>query len=133
MDKEKSPVQCDLCPHKCNLSQNQTGFCGTRRNIDGKISSISYGQVTSLAVDPIEKKPLYHFHPGTAIMSVGGFGCNMKCPFCQNYSISQQGIEVSQGYVSPEEMLELKWNLTKGKVIHGKRNNEGLVVPRPEG
>jgi len=106
MNKEKSPVLCNLCPHKCNLSQNQTGFCGTRRNIDGKITSISYGQVTSLAIDPIEKKPLYHFYPGTAILSVGGFGCNMKCPFCQNYSISQQGIEASQGYVSPEEMLE---------------------------
>ncbi len=99
-------VQCGLCPHKCNLNQNKTGLCGTRKNIDGNIKSISYGQVTSLAVDPIEKKPLYHFYPGTAILSVGGFGCNMKCPFCQNYSISQQGIEVSQGYVSPEEMVE---------------------------
>ena len=99
-------VQCGLCPHKCNLNQNKTGLCGTRKNIDGNIKSISYGQVTSLAVDPIEKKPLYHFYPGTTILSVGGFGCNMKCPFCQNYSISQQGIEVSQGYVSPEEMVE---------------------------
>ena len=106
MDKENSMVQCGLCPHKCNLNQNKTGLCGTRKNIDGNIKSISYGQVTSLAVDPIEKKPLYHFYPGTAILSVGGFGCNMKCPFCQNYSISQQGIEVSQGYVSPEEMVE---------------------------
>lgn len=99
-------VQCGLCPHKCNLNPNKTGLCGTRKNIDGNIKSISYGQVTSLAVDPIEKKPLYHFYPGTTILSVGGFGCNMKCPFCQNYSISQQGIEVSQGYVSPEEMVE---------------------------
>ena len=106
MDKEISMVQCGLCPHKCNLNQNKTGLCGTRKNIDGNIKSISYGQVTSLAVDPIEKKPLYHFYPGTTILSVGGFGCNMKCPFCQNYSISQQGIEVSQGYVSPEEMVE---------------------------
>jgi len=106
MDKENSMVQCGLCPHKCNLNQNKTGLCGTRKNIDGNIKSISYGQVTSLAVDPIEKKPLYHFYPGTTILSVGGFGCNMKCPFCQNYSISQQGIEVSQGYVSPEEMVE---------------------------
>lgn len=106
MNKECSVVQCELCPHKCKLNRNQTGICGTRKNIDGRITSISYGQVTSLAVDPIEKKPLYHFYPGTAILSVGGFGCNMKCPFCQNYSISQQGIEVSQGYVSPKEMVE---------------------------
>ncbi|KHM48418.1 radical SAM protein [Anaerovibrio lipolyticus] len=106
MNKENSMVQCGLCPHKCNLNPNKTGLCGTRKNIDGNIKSISYGQVTSLAVDPIEKKPLYHFYPGTTILSVGGFGCNMKCPFCQNYSISQQGIEVSQGYVSPEEMVE---------------------------
>ena len=107
MSENKQSLECGLCPHKCILQPGRTGFCGTRRNFDGEIRSVSYGQVTSLAVDPIEKKPLYHFHPGTAILSVGGFGCNMKCSFCQNYGISQQGMEVSQGYVSPEDLVKL--------------------------
>ena len=107
MSENKQSLECGLCPHKCILQPGRTGFCGTRRNFDGEIRSVSYGQVTSLAVDPIEKKPLYHFHPGTAILSVGGFGCNMKCSFCQNHGISQQGIEVSQGYVSPEDLVKL--------------------------
>ena len=122
-------VQCELCTHKCKLKQNQIGLCGARKNIDGKITSISYGQVTSLAVDPIEKKPLYHFYPGTAILSVGSFGCNMKCPFCQNYSISQRGIEASQGCVSPKEMVELarKATLKAGSIGVAFTYNEPFI------
>lgn len=95
---------CGLCSHTCRLAPGQTGACGTRANREGRIVSLSYGQVTSLALDPIEKKPLYHFHPHSVILSVGSFGCNMHCPFCQNHGISQQGIEVSQGYVPPEQL-----------------------------
>ncbi len=113
MNKEQQTVQCGLCPHNCTLKSGQTGLCGTRRNVDGEISSISYGQVTSLALDPIEKKPLYHFYPGSAILSLGSFGCNMKCPFCQNHSISQQGIKMSQGYVAPPDLVDIARKATK--------------------
>ena len=83
------------------------GYCRTRRNDGGVVRSLSYGQVTSLALDPIEKKPLYHFYPGTVILSVGSFGCNMRCPFCQNYSISQDDGGEVQGYLAPEKLAEL--------------------------
>ncbi|ORU00060.1 Radical SAM, Pyruvate-formate lyase-activating-like enzyme [Anaerovibrio sp. JC8] len=110
---ENSSLICGLCPHKCVLSSGKTGFCGTRKNVDGAIVSLSYGQVTALAVDPIEKKPLYHFYAGSTILSLGGFGCNMKCPFCQNHDISQHGIEVSQGYVSPEKLVDIAHKATR--------------------
>lgn len=102
----KNVIACGLCPHDCHLSSGQTGFCGTRRNEAGRIISLSYGQVTSLALDPIEKKPLYHFYPRSVILSVGSFGCNMACAFCQNYSISQGRQEVVQGEFSPEKLAE---------------------------
>lgn len=100
---------CNVCPHNCNLDEGQTGFCRARRNIDEKIVSINYGKITSIALDPIEKKPLYHFYPGSMILSVGSFGCNLRCPFCQNYSISMCGednIEYSEK-ISPEELIRL--------------------------
>lgn len=100
-------VVCDFCPHHCQLAEGQTGFCRTRRNAGGRLVSLNYGQVTSLAIDPIEKKPLYHFFPGSYILSVGSFGCNMRCPFCQNYTISQNGAEEVQGYLAPEKLVEL--------------------------
>ena len=82
---------CNLCPHHCELAEGQIGFCRTRCNDNGQIKSLNYGRVTSLAIDPIEKKPLYHFYPGSVILSLGSFGCNMACPFCQNHTISQGG------------------------------------------
>ncbi len=100
-------VTCVLCPHHCRLAAGQVGYCGTRINEDGRLRSLIYGQITSLALDPIEKKPLYHFYPGTAILSVGSFGCNMRCPFCQNHAISQGRGETVQYYLSPEELTEL--------------------------
>ena len=96
-------LTCQLCPHHCKLAEGQVGYCRTRRNDGGVVRSLSYGQVTSLALDPIEKKPLYHFYPGTVILSVGSFGCNMRCPFCQNYSISQDDGGEVQGYLAPEK------------------------------
>lgn len=108
----KEVIACGLCPHDCHLSPGQTGFCGTRRNEEGKLRSLSYGQVTSLALDPIEKKPLYHFHPHSVILSVGSFGCNMACAFCQNYSISQGRQETVQGELSPEKLTELAQRAT---------------------
>lgn len=91
---EKRPngtVICRLCPHGCHIVKGRSGFCRVRKNIDGVLVAGNYGVVTSLALDPIEKKPLYRFHPGMMILSVGSYGCNMKCPYCQNHSISQAG------------------------------------------
>lgn len=81
-------VTCDLCPRKCRLKENQTGFCHVRKNIHGEIVLTDYGKITSLQIDPIEKKPLYHYKPGQKVLSLGMRGCNLACRFCQNHSIS---------------------------------------------
>jgi len=83
-------LQCELCPHNCKINDNKTGICKVRKNIDGKLYSLNYGRVSSLGIDPVEKKPLYHFHPQAEVLSVGSWGCNMACSFCQNWQISQQ-------------------------------------------
>ncbi|HOW51984.1 MAG TPA: AmmeMemoRadiSam system radical SAM enzyme [bacterium] len=82
-------VRCELCPHFCTLSDGQTGICKVRRNIKGKLYSLIYGQPVALNNDPVEKKPLFHFHPGTKTLSIATVGCNMNCNFCQNWEISQ--------------------------------------------
>lgn len=82
---------CQLCFHHCDLTEGQNGFCWARACRDGVIVPLNYGKVTSLALDPIEKKPLRQFHPGSRILSVGSFGCNLRCPFCQNHEISMCG------------------------------------------
>lgn len=82
-------IKCQLCPHNCSLSEGKFGVCNLRTVKDNIPIVINYGEVTSANVDPIEKKPLYHFKPGKDILSVGTFGCNMSCSFCQNYEISQ--------------------------------------------
>lgn len=89
---EGENIICDLCPHRCNVAPDRFGHCRSRKNTNGKLVAYNYGRVSSLAVDPIEKKPLYHWHPGTSIFSVGGIGCNLHCDYCQNYSISQSPI-----------------------------------------
>lgn len=104
---------CELCFHHCDLSEGQTGFCRARTCRDGAIISLNYGKVTSLALDPIEKKPLRRFHPGSLILSVGSFGCNLRCPFCQNHEISMVGdseietVELSPGALA-DKALELR-------------------------
>lgn len=87
--KDAGSVQCLLCPHNCIIKPDRFGICNVRRNRDGVLYSENYGVLSSIAVDPIEKKPLYHFYPGSRIMSIGGYGCNLICSFCQNCSISQ--------------------------------------------
>lgn len=97
---------CELCFHHCDLSEGQTGFCRARACRGGAIVSLNYGKVTSLALDPIEKKPLRRFHPGNRILSVGSFGCNLRCPFCQNHEISMSGEgELETAEVSPETLV----------------------------
>lgn len=90
---------CRVCMHQCNLNPGQTGICKARKNEEGKIVCVSYGQLTSMALDPIEKKPLRLFRPGSLILSVGSFGCNLSCPFCQNYEISMASMQQSEGNV----------------------------------
>lgn len=88
-DVPQDALTCALCPHACSLGEGQVGLCKVRQNQNGIIRSNAYGRITSLALDPIEKKPLAHFRPGSMILSVGSYGCNMRCPFCQNASIAQ--------------------------------------------
>lgn len=103
-----SEIICHICPHHCRLQEGQTGFCRARRNTDGKNTCVSYGKLTSLALDPIEKKPLFGFYPGSLILSVGSFGCNLACPFCQNHEISMHGEDDTRTYdLSPEELCTL--------------------------
>lgn len=85
---EGDTVRCFLCPHNCLIKPGKTGLCRVRRNEGGVLYTMNYGRITALNIDPIEKKPLYHFYPGSRILSVGSFGCNLKCSFCQNYSIA---------------------------------------------
>lgn len=100
--------ECGVCPRHCIISEGGLGFCGARSVKDGKVYAVNYGKVTAMALDPIEKKPLRRFHPGSRILSVGSYGCNLRCPFCQNSSISW-GDEVPEyreraEYLSPEEL-----------------------------
>jgi len=87
---EQGKVKCLLCPNYCLLKKGELGICGVRKNEHGRLFSLIYGEATSIALDPIGKKPLYHFHPGKSILSLGTKGCNLKCPWCQNFSISQE-------------------------------------------
>ncbi len=83
-------VYCMLCPHLCKLRPDGTGICRSRKNIDGSLYSMNYGKITSYGFDPVEKKPLYHFYPGRKIFSIGSFGCNLDCDFCQNWEITRE-------------------------------------------
>ncbi len=84
---EGARVRCELCPHDCLIPDQGVGRCRVRQNEGGVLYSLNYGKVTSVALDPIEKKPLYHFHPGKPILSLGSFGCNFACKFCQNWPL----------------------------------------------
>ncbi len=82
-------IECRLCPHRCKIPEGKTGICGVRKNTGNKVELITYGVISGHAIDPVEKKPLYHFFPGYNILSIGSYGCNMRCDFCQNWQISQ--------------------------------------------
>jgi pyruvate formate lyase activating enzyme len=87
--KSGDKLECLLCPHYCKLAKGKTGICGVRKNTGDKIELITYNILSAYSVDPVEKKPLYHFFPGSNVLSIGSYGCNMRCDFCQNYHISQ--------------------------------------------
>jgi len=98
-------VECELCPVGCTLKPGATGPCGTRMNHEGEMRPLHYGELVSAGLDPIEKKPLYHFHPGREILSVAAPGCNLHCMFCQNHSISQNR-ELVTTSAAPEEVVQ---------------------------
>jgi len=105
---EKGKILCTLCPRYCHIGEGQPGFCFVRQNHGGELVSIAYGRSTGFAVDPVEKKPLNHFLPGTGILSFGTAGCNLGCRFCQNWSISKAKLDDNRSIIaSPEDVVEL--------------------------
>lgn len=112
-------VQCTLCPHACTVVPGKTGECGVRRNVSGTLISETYRTVSALHFDPIEKKPLYHFYPGSTILSIGTIGCNLSCSFCQNCNISQATLADMPGCknFSPHEVVDMATNHPGNKGI----------------
>lgn len=107
-EKLDGKLRCDLCPHHCLIEEGQRGLCGIKKNQDGKLIALTYGKPCATHVDPIEKKPLYHVHPGSSQFSIATVGCNFKCAFCQNWRISQAEPEVtSERKVPPEKVVEM--------------------------
>ncbi len=105
---DNGKILCTLCPRYCTIGEGQIGFCFIRQNIDGKLYTTGYGHPTGFAIDPIEKKPLSHFLPGTEVLSFGTAGCNLGCKFCQNWSISKAKYDKLNSLdVSPKEVVEL--------------------------
>ena len=106
--QEDGKVECQRCPHHCKISEGKRGICGSRRNRQGKLISEVYGRPCALAIDPIEKKPLYHFHPGTTCLSLACTGCNFRCLNCQNHDISQARPEQVPSYeLQPGALIAL--------------------------
>ena len=123
---------CDVCFRQCKIEEGQTGFCGGRICRDGQIVAVNYGKLTSLALDPIEKKPLKMFMPGSMILSLGSYGCNLRCPFCQNSSISwsQKAFDFkdSADYYDPEEIVKTALELrSRGNIGLAFTYNEPLI------
>lgn len=124
--------RCGLCYRKCNIEEGCFGFCGVRTCRDGAIVPENYGKITSIALDPIEKKPLNRFYPGSRILSVGSYGCNLRCPFCQNYSISWSDNVAAERkmarFVSPEELCDIAVGQIKnGNIGVAFTYNEPLI------
>ncbi|SDM55292.1 AmmeMemoRadiSam system radical SAM enzyme [Acetanaerobacterium elongatum] len=122
-------VQCEICPHYCTIEEGHTGLCRARKNEGGRIICKNYGQITSISLDPIEKKPLMRFYPGSKILSVGSYGCNLRCPFCQNYQISMAGgEEVDTLKASPQMLVEKALKLIpNGNIGLAYTYNEPMV------
>ena len=123
---------CNVCFRHCELREGQTGACGARTASGCGTVPVYYGRVSSLALDPIEKKPLVRFHPGSLILSAGGLGCNLRCPFCQNHEIAQpegkHGFSIRTREVSPEQLAELAvYYREKGNIGIAFTYNEPLV------
>ena len=121
---------CGACPRHCSLAEGAYGFCRARKAVGGRVVAANYGKITSLALDPIEKKPIAFFHSGENVLSVGSFGCNLRCPFCQNDSISQCGESgVACQNATPAELadLALRVRCERGNIGLAYTYNEPLV------
>lgn len=123
---------CNVCFRKCKLEDGQTGFCGIRSCRSGEIFPSNYGKITSIGLDPIEKKPLARFMPGSIVVSVGSYGCNLRCPFCQNYEISWSDeameFEDNARYLSPEMLANMALDyVNAGNIGVAYTYNEPLV------
>ncbi len=103
--KYEKYIECRLCPHYCKISSGRNGICGVRKNTGEKIELATYGVISGYSLDPIEKKPLYHFFPGYNILSIGSYGCNMRCDFCQNWQISQKKTGTPDVKTDPEDII----------------------------
>lgn len=123
----EAAAACHLCPWQCHIKLGQVGVCGVRRNDSGVLHSLNYGRITSLSLDPIEKKPLYHFYPGRPILSVGTFGCNLSCSFCQNWQISKE--EPPTRYMNPGEAARVaaQYRQTQGNLGLAYTYNEPFI------
>lgn len=112
---KNSGVICCLCPHNCRINEGKRGICRVRKNINGELYTEVYGKVVAMNVDPVEKKPLFHFYPGMQVLSIGTVGCNLKCSFCQNCEISQAGVSEHPiiPEISHEQMIRIAMEKTK--------------------
>lgn len=124
--------RCNVCFRRCEIGEGETGFCGVRSCRDGIVYPVNYGRITSIALDPIEKKPLARFMPGSRIISVGSYGCNLRCPFCQNYEISWSDEAMEYGrearYMPPETLKNIALDYQdEGSIGVAYTYNEPLV------
>ena len=117
-------AKCDICFRHCNIEEGKLGFCGARTCRDGKVVQANYGRITSLALDPIEKKPLNRFFPGSLILSAGSYGCNLRCPFCQNYEISWS--EEAWNYAKKADVCTPK-DLARAAAYYQNQGNIGIA------
>ncbi|MBO4457417.1 MAG: AmmeMemoRadiSam system radical SAM enzyme [Butyrivibrio sp.] len=125
-------AECSVCYRHCKIGEGGHGFCGVRTCKDGRVVPENYGKITSIALDPIEKKPLNRFYPGSAILSVGSYGCNLRCPFCQNYEISWgdevEFVKKEAEYVSPQQLAAIaKEQQERGNIGVAFTYNEPLI------
>lgn len=117
-------ARCEVCFRHCELKEGQVGFCGARICAGGKVTASNYGRVTSLALDPIEKKPLNRFMPGSRILSVGSYGCNLRCPFCQNHEISWS--KEAMRYADRAELI-MPEQIVQTAAYYRRKGNIGLA------
>ena len=123
---------CDVCFHHCDIPEGRKGFCGARKNVNGTVVPDNYGRITALALDPIEKKPLRRFRPGSMILSAGSYGCNLRCPFCQNHEISWSAEAMRYAdnarIISPEQLVsEAVRQKPRGNIGLAFTYNEPLI------
>ncbi len=145
-EKKNGYMVCHICPHTCKILPEKLGLCRARKNDEGTLWAMNYGETTSVALDPIEKKPLYHFYPGSRILSIACNSCNMRCPFCQNWEISQSTVKteylapdilvkifkehhsVGIAYTYTEPLMWFEYLLEAGKYIHKEGGKNVLVT-----